>query len=580
MTRICFRDSRISGKVGPAMSIPGIEKEVARRRTFAIISHPDAGKTTLTEKLLLYGGAIHLAGAVKAKKNQKNTTSDWMELEKQRGISISTSVLQFDYGGNQINLLDTPGHKDFSEDTYRTLTAADAAVMLIDAAKGVEPQTRKLFEVCRMRGLPIFTFINKLDRPSRDPLDLIDELEKVLGIRSCPMAWPIGTGDRFRGVYDRISNEVLFFESADRANQSGRLEPKKIDANDPDFWKMLGGPREDLDEARELYETFRSENELLEFAGDKFDHAQVLAGQLTPVFFGSAMNNFGVERFLQRFIELAPTPVARTGVYEVKNGEPEKKLVEPTSDQFSGYFFKIQANMDPAHRDRVAFMRVCSGHFERNMEVTHARLEKKVKLSKPLNFFAQERVIVDDAWPGDIVGMLDTTGELRIGDTVCTTAGGAKVFEYQGVPRFSPEHFAQMIIKDPMKRKQLQKGLEQLAEEGVVQIYRQPGMGDKDPVLGAVGALQFEVLQHRLLGEYGVDTKIEKMGFVHARWVVGAGFNAEEFNRREDTRCLEDRDGQPVMLFKSDWGLRWATDNHKNLTFQTTAPEIRGTKKR
>jgi peptide chain release factor 3 len=557
-----------------------IETEVARRRTFAIISHPDAGKTTLTEKLLLYGGAIHLAGAVKAKKNQKNTTSDWMELEKQRGISISTSVLQFDYEGNQINLLDTPGHKDFSEDTYRTLTAADAAVMLIDAAKGVEPQTRKLFEVCRMRGLPIFTFINKMDRPTREPLDLIDELEKVLGIRSCPMAWPIGTGDRFRGIYDRLSNEVLFYQSADRANQSGRLAPKQIDANDPDFWKILGGPREDLDEAKELYETFRSENELLEFAGDPFNHEQVLAGQLTPVFFGSAMNNFGVERFLRRFIELAPTPVPRMGVFENKNAEPEKHLIEPTSSQFSGFFFKIQANMDPSHRDRVAFMRVCSGHFERNMEVTHARLAKKVKLSKPLNFFAQERVIVDDAWPGDIVGMLDTTGELRIGDTVCTTAGGAKVFEYQGVPRFSPEHFAQMIIKDPMKRKQLQKGLEQLAEEGVVQIYRQRGMGDKDPILGAVGALQFEVLQHRLQGEYGVDTKIEKLPFVHARWVVGPDLNAEAFDRREDTRCLEDRDGQPVILFKSDWSLRWATDNHKQLSFLTTAPEVRGSKKK
>ncbi len=561
------------------MAISPIEKEVERRRTFAIISHPDAGKTTLTEKLLLYGGAIHLAGAVKAKKNQKNTTSDWMELEKQRGISISTSVLQFDYHGNQINLLDTPGHKDFSEDTYRTLTAADAAVMLIDAAKGVEPQTRKLFEVCRMRGLPIFTFINKMDRPTREPLDLIDELEKVLGIRSCPMAWPIGTGDRFRGIYDRLSNEVLFYESADRANQSGRLEPRKIDANDPDFWKILGGPRNDLDEAKILYETFRSEIELLEFAGDAFDHSQVLAGKLTPVFFGSAMNNFGVERFLQRFIELAPKPVSRVAIFESRNGEIEKKLIEPTSDQFSSFIFKIQANMDPMHRDRVAFMRVCSGHFERNMEVTHSRLEKKVRLSKPLNFFAQERVIVDDAWPGDIVGMLDTSGELRIGDTLCNTVGGAKPFEYQGVPRFSPEHFAQMVIKDPMKRKQMQKGLEQLSEEGVVQIYRQIGMGDKDPILGAVGALQFEVLQHRLQGEYGVATKIEKLPFIHARWVVGEGIDADEFNRREDTRCLEDRDGQPVVLFKSDWGLRWATDNHKKLSFLTTAPEIRAPKK-
>lgn len=558
------------------MAIPNIEKEVERRRTFAIISHPDAGKTTLTEKLLLYGGAIHLAGAVKAKKNQKNTTSDWMELEKQRGISISTSVLQFDYHGNQINLLDTPGHKDFSEDTYRTLTAADAAVMLIDAAKGVEPQTRKLFEVCRMRGLPIFTFINKFDRPSREPLDLLDDLEKVLGIRSCPMSWPIGSGDRFRGVYDRLSNEILFFQTDGGANQAGRLEAKKISgANDPDLWKMLGGPRNDLDEAKELYSTFRDELELLETAGDPFNLEQVLAGKLTPVFFGSAMNNFGVERFLQRFIELAPKPVPR-----IVASEGGDLTIPPTSDQFSGFIFKIQANMDPMHRDRVAFMRICSGKFERNMEVTHSRLEKKVRLSKPLNFFAQERVIIDEAWPGDIVGMLDTTGELRIGDTLCSTDGSRKAFEYQGVPRFSPEHFAGVVIKDPMKRKQLQKGLEQLSEEGVVQIYRQRGMGDKDPVLGAVGALQFEVLQHRLLGEYGVDTKIEKMGFAHARWVVGEGLKPEEFDRREDTRCLEDRDGQPVILFKSDWSLRWAIDNHKTLEFRTTAPEIRGTGKK
>jgi peptide chain release factor 3 len=555
-----------------------IQEEVKRRRTFAIISHPDAGKTTMTEKLLLYGGAIHLAGAVKAKKNQKNTTSDWMEIEKQRGISISTSVLQFEYLDHQINLLDTPGHKDFSEDTYRTLTAADAAVMLIDAAKGVEPQTRKLFEVCRMRGLPIFTFINKFDRPARDPLDLLDELEKVLGIRSCPMSWPIGSGDRFRGVYDRLANEFMFFVTDGEANQSGRLESKKFTGpDDPGFLKTLGGPRDDMDEAEELYSTFKDEMELLEFAGDPFDLDQVLAGKLTPVFFGSAMNNFGVERFLQRFIELAPAPVPRQIAQETEAAPPA--TIDPDSERFSGFIFKIQANMDPMHRDRVAFMRVCSGRFERNMEVTHARLEKKVRLSKPLHFFAQERVIIEEAWPGDIIGMLDTTGELRIGDTLCTTGGGAKPFEYQGVPRFSPEHFAQVVIKDPMKRKQLQKGLEQLSEEGVVQVYRQRGMGDKDPVLGAVGALQFEVLQHRLLAEYGVQTVIEKLGFMHARWVVGSDLKPEEFDRREDTRCLEDRDGQPVILFKSDWSLRWATDNHKTLQFVTTAPPVRARKK-
>ena len=538
-----------------------LETEVKRRRTFAIISHPDAGKTTLTEKLLLYGGAIHLAGAVKAKKNQKNTTSDWMEIEKQRGISISTSVLQFDYLGNQINLLDTPGHKDFSEDTYRTLTAADAAVMLIDGAKGVEPQTRKLFEVCRMRGIPIFTFVNKMDRPSREPLDLIDELEKVLGIRSCPMSWPIGLGDRFRGVYDRVANEILFFQTDGEANQTGKLEAKKVSQLSDDVIPLLGGKRNDLDEAKLLYDTLKSELELVEFAGDAFDHKKVLAGQLTPVFFGSAMNNFGVQRFLERFIELAPMPAPR---------ETQDEIIEPVSDQFSGFIFKIQANMDPAHRDRVAFMRIVSGRFERNMDVTHARLNKKIRLSKPLNFFAQERVIIDEAWPGDIVGMLDTSGELRIGDTLCT----GKKIEFQGVPRFSPEHFCGVIIKDPMKRKQLQKGLDQLSEEGVVQIYRQRGMGDKDPVLGAVGALQFEVLQHRLMSEYGVEVKIDKLGFIHARWVTGTPFDPTQFER-QDSRCLEDRDGQPVVLFKSDWALRWAEDNHKHIQFLKTAPEVR-----
>ncbi len=542
-----------------------LEREVQRRRTFAIISHPDAGKTTLTEKLLLYGGAIHLAGAVKGKSNQKSTTSDWMEIEKQRGISISSSVLQFEYLGHQINLLDTPGHKDFSEDTYRTLTAADAAVMLIDAAKGVEPQTRKLFEVCRMRGIPIFTFMNKLDRPSRDPLDLIDELENVLGIRSCPMSWPIGSGDRFRGVYDRQSREVIYFQTDGVANvlQKDRLQDRRFDnLNDPDLLPSLGGARGDLHEAGELLDTLKAELELVEVAGDPFDHERVLKGQLTPVFFGSAMNNFGVQRFLERFIELAPAPAAR---------ETTTGIVEPKSEQFSGFIFKIQANMDPSHRDRVAFMRVCSGHFERGMKVKHARLKRDVTLSKPLNFFAQERVIVDEAWPGDILGLLDTSGDLRIGDTLCN----GKPVEYQGVPRFSPEHFAMLLIKDPLKRKQLQKGLEQLSEEGVVQVYRQRDLGDKDPILGAVGALQFEVLQHRLAAEYGAETKIERVPFLHARWVEGK-LQPDEFDRRDDTRCLLDRDNQFVLLFKSDWALRWTEENHKELTLLKNAPLKQG----
>lgn len=544
-----------------------LNKEVARRRTFAIISHPDAGKTTLTEKLLLYGGAIHLAGAVRAKANQRHTTSDWMEIEKQRGISVSSSVLQFEYQGVQINLLDTPGHKDFSEDTYRTLTAADAAVMLIDAAKGVETQTRKLFEVCRMRGIPIFTFMNKLDRPSREPLDLIDELEKVLGMRSCPMSWPIGLGDRFRGVYDRRSNEVLFFQTEGEANVKGRLAPKKVSGvDDPTFIDLMNGARGDLGDGQEVLDQLRAELELLEYAGDPFSLEKVLAGQLTPVFFGSAMNNFGIQRFLEQFIEIAPPPAPRATATEI---------IEPTESRFSGFIFKIQANMDPSHRDRVAFMRICSGKFTRGMAVKHARLNKEFKLSRPLHFFAQERVIIDEAWPGDIVGLLDTSGDLRIGDTLCE----GKRFEYEGVPRFSPEHFAGILIKDPMKRKQMKKGLDQLAEEGVVQVYKQIGLGDKDPVLGAVGALQFEVLEHRLKGEYNVDVIIERLPYIHARWVQGDAVNneylAKEFGRREDSKHLEDRDGQPVILFKSDWGLRWAEDNYKNLKFLKTAPMIR-----
>ncbi|MDR3608615.1 MAG: peptide chain release factor 3 [Oligoflexia bacterium] len=565
----------------PIAPIAPIAKEVARRRTFAIISHPDAGKTTLTEKLLLYGGAIHLAGAVRAKANQRHTTSDWMEIEKQRGISISSSVLNFEYQGFQINLLDTPGHKDFSEDTYRTLTAADAAVMLIDAAKGVEPQTRKLFEVCRMRGIPIFTFMNKLDRPSREPFDLLEELEKVLGIRSCPVTWPLGSGDRFRGVYDRHANDVLLFQTEGEANVKGKLAPRGVTGvDDPAIRGMMAD--------EQTYEQFKSEIELLEMAGDPFDLEQVLKGQLTPVFFGSAMNNFGVERFLQRFIELAPSPSARPAILcnlvgnlpanqsgdGRENGGTE--LIEPTDERFSGFIFKIQANMDPAHRDRVAFMRVCSGKFARNMNVKHARLNKDVKLARPLNFFAQERVIIEEAWPGDIVGLLDTSGDLRIGDTLCD---GGK-FEYQGVPRFSPEHFAGVTILDPMKRKQLQKGLDQLAEEGVVQIFRQRGFGDKDPILGAVGALQFEVLQARLKSEYSVDVRIERLPYIHARWAVGPGLDPDYFERREDSRCLEDRDGQPVILFKSDWGLRYAQENNPKLQFLTVAPTLRSPAKK
>jgi len=400
-------------------------------------------------------------------------------------------------------------------------------------------------------------------------MDLLDELEKVLGIRSCPMTWPIGMGDRFLGVYDRRAREVLLFQTEGEANVKGKLAPTQLTGvDDPELLPLLGGPRNDLDEARELRDQLQAEIDLLEIAGDPYDREKVLAGQLSPVFFGSAMNNFGVQRFLERFIDLAPAPGPRPS-----SAGP----IDPVETPFSGFIFKIQANMDPSHRDRVAFMRVCSGKFERNMPARHVRLGKEVKLSKPLHFFAQERVVIEQAWPGDIVGMLDTSGELRIGDTLCAAK---PPFEFAGVPRFSPEHFAGVLIVDPLKRKQLGKGLEQLSEEGVVQVYRQRGMGDKDPVLGAVGALQCEVLQHRLRAEYGVESRIEKMPFIHARWVVThedqtpPSSELDEFGRREDSRCLEDRDGLPVLLFKSDWALRWAADNHKDWKFLTTAPRI------
>jgi len=539
-----------------------LEREIQRRRTFAIISHPDAGKTTLTEKLLLYSGAIHLAGAVKSKKAHRSTTSDWMELEKQRGISVSSTVLQFEFHGTQINLLDTPGHKDFSEDTYRTLMAADAAVMLIDAAKGVEPQTRKLFEVCRMRGIPIFTFVNKMDRPGREPLDLVDELEKVLGIRSCPMTWPLGSGDRFKGVYDRENAQVLLYDSGGIATVTERLEAEKVSVSGPEdkkFLDILSGPQNDQHEGEELHEQLKAEMELLDVAGDAFDAERILNGELTPIYFGSALSNFGVESFLRSFIGIAPPPGPRKST--------EGAAVPPSRSDFSAFIFKIQANMDPKHRDRVAFMRICSGVFKRNCSAKHPRIKKEVKLSQPLNFFGQERVLVEEAWPGDILGIVDTTGTLRIGDTLCL----GKPFRFEPIPSFSPEFFGKVFISDPMKRKQLKKGLDQLAEEGVVQVYAQWGLGDKDPILGAVGALQFEVLSFRLKGEYGVDIKIERLPYTHARWMEGS-LDLEAVNRREDSLCLEDRDGLPVVLFRSDWALRWAEDHYEGVKFLTTAP--------
>ncbi|MGA7990065.1 MAG: peptide chain release factor 3 [Thermoanaerobaculia bacterium] len=517
--------------------------EVARRRTFAIISHPDAGKTTLTEKLLLYGGAIHLAGSVKTRKSQRHTTSDWMELERQRGISITTSVLQFPYRGHHVNLLDTPGHNDFSEDTYRTLAAADAAVMLIDSAKGVEPQTIKLFEVCRMRRIPVVTFINKLDRAGKDPLDLMDEIERVLGIPCHPVTWPIGSGPDFEGVYDRWAKTLLKYERGDAA-KGERVAPVHVASlDDPELVRSIRA---------ESRATLVSELELLE-AGRPFAREAFLAGEVTPVFFGSAVNDFGVEPFLVRFLDLAPSPLPRTST---------SGPVDPTMPRFSGFVFKIQANMDPAHRDRVAFVRIVSGKFTRGMEATHARTGKTLKLAKPLQFLAQERTLVEEAWAGDILGLWDP-GNLRIGDSLAAETA----IEYEGIPRFSPEFFNRVVMLDPSKRKQLKKGLDQLSEEGAVQVFHDAERLERDPVLGAVGVLQFEVIQHRLRAEYGAEVSYARLPFTLARWVEGEGFDPKRFDDPPSVASLVDLEGRPLVLFQSFWHLERAQRENPTLKF-------------
>ncbi len=522
--------------------------QIKRRRTFAIISHPDAGKTTLTEKLLLYGGAIHLAGSVKARRASKYATSDWMELERQRGISVTSSVLQFEYNGFAVNLLDTPGHQDFSEDTYRTLSAADAAVMLIDGAKGVEAQTIKLFKVCRQRGIPIFTFVNKLDRESRSPIDLLDEIEKVLGIRSSPINWPVGSGSTFRGVFDRRKNQLMLFQAGGH-HGTREVGMQLRGGDDPAIREIIGDS---------AHAQLTEDLALLDIAGDPFDHARVLKGELSPVFFGSAMNNFGVQPFLEDFLELAPAPSG----YTTLSGR-----VEPDFPRFSGFVFKIQANMDPSHRDRIAFLRVCSGRFTKGMNARLVRLDKELRLANPQQFMAQERTQVEEAYAGDIIGLFDP-GHFRIGDTLCE----GEPFEFLGIPRFSPEYFGRLRIKDAMRRKQMEKGLEQLAQEGAVQVFYTPGLGMKDPIVGAVGQLQFDVLKFRLEHEYGVEPILDSMPFTCARWIEGPGYNPHDLERNDALTCLEDRDGRPVVLFRSEWALNWTKQNFPKLVFHETAP--------
>ena len=527
-----------------------LAEAVDRRRNFAIISHPDAGKTTLTEKLLLYGGAIQQAGAVKARGEQRKVTSDWMELEKQRGISITSTVLQFDYSGTTVNLLDTPGHQDFSEDTYRTLAAADNAVMLEDAAKGLEPQTRKLFEVCRMREIPIFTFINKMDRPGRDPLSLLDEIESELGLTPWAVNWPIGSGELFRGVIDRRSRRVVLFSRAERGKQS---EEQVLDLDDPQLSELVEA---------DLLAQAVEDLELLEAAGAELDLELVHAGELTPVFFGSAMTNFGVRPFLDAFMDMAQKPVARIGT----DGP-----VDPLRSDFSGFVFKLQANMDPRHRDRVAFVRVCSGRFEKDMAVRHARTGRTIRLSRPQKLFGQDRAVVEDAYPGDVIG-LNNPGMFSIGDTLYT---GSKI-EYEGIPCFSPEIFSWLRNPNPSAFKNFRKGVNELREEGAVQILYDIDESKRDPILAAVGQLQLEVVQHRLENEYGVETRLESLGFQVARWVTGGWSSLERIGRIFNCKTVRDAWNRPVLLFKNEWNLNQLVEEHPDLDLSTVAPVVSG----
>jgi peptide chain release factor 3 len=523
-----------------------LAQEVSKRRNFAIISHPDAGKTTLTEKLLLYGGAIHQAGAVKARGEQRKVTSDWMEMEKQRGISITSTVLQFAYNDFQINLLDTPGHQDFSEDTYRTLAAADNAVMLIDAAKGLEPQTRKLFEVCKLRKLPIFTFINKLDRPGREPLELLDEIEQELGLQTYAVNYPIGMGDNFKGVFDRRESAYHLFEKI--AHGSKEIPEKIIKQGNPLIEEYLD---------KQLYYHSKEELEIVKQIGTEFDLEKIHAGEITPVFFGSAMTNFGVKLFLEAFLEYALKPTPR------KSSEGE---LDPTYPDFTGFVFKLQANMDPKHRDRVAFVRVCTGKFEKDMNVNHARTGKTIRLSRPQKLFAQGRESIEEAYPGDVIG-LNNPGVFAIGDTIYL----GKKIEYEGIPCFSPELFAYLKNPNPSKFKQFQKGIQQLQEEGAVQIMYSANEFIREPILAAVGQLQFEVVQFRMLSEYGVETNLEPLPYNLARWVTDGWDALSNVGRLFNTITVKDIWNRPVLLFKNEWNVQQVQSDHPNFKLSAIA---------
>ena len=516
--------------------------EIKKRRTFAIISHPDAGKTTLTEKFLLYGGAINQAGSVKGKATAKHAVSDWMDIEKERGISVTSSVLQFQYGGCCINILDTPGHQDFSEDTYRTLMAADSAVMVIDASKGVEAQTRKLFKVCAMRHIPIFTFINKMDREARDTFELLDEIEQELGIPTCPVNWPIGSGKQFAGVYDRAGKKIELFEDTMKGTRMGTV--KEVELDSPEASSYV---------SEEALELLKEEVELLDGASAAFDQEEVDAGQLSPVFFGSALMNFGVETFLNHFLSMTSSPLPRMS---------DQGLVDPMEEKdFSAFVFKIQANMNKAHRDRIAFMRICSGEFEAGMDAWHVQGGKKVRLSQPQQMMASERKMIDKAYGGDIIGIFDP-GIFSIGDTLTSSD---KKFAYEGIPTFAPEHFARVRQVNTMKRKQFIKGINQIAQEGAIQIFQEFNTGMEEIIVGVVGVLQFDVLKYRLNHEYNVEIILENLPYEYIRWIENPEINLEELRGTSDMKKVKDLKGRPLLLFINSWSIGMTLDRNEGL---------------
>ena len=519
-----------------------LQEEIARRRTFAIISHPDAGKTTLTEKFLLYGGAINLAGSVKGRKTARHAVSDWMEIEKERGISVTSSVLQFQYDGKCINILDTPGHQDFSEDTYRTLMAADSAVMVIDGSKGVEAQTIKLFKVCVLRHIPIFTFINKMDREARDPFDLMDEIENVLGIATCPVNWPIGSGKSFKGVYDRKSQKISTFRAADAGQRE--VETKELDWESPEAEKEIGPF---------ALQQLKDDVELLDGAGQELDMEEVTGGKLSPVFFGSALTNFGIQTFLEHFLAMTMPPEPRLS---------DAGIIDPAEEPFSAFVFKIQANMNKAHRDRIAFMRICSGKYEAGMEVNHVQGGKKIRLAQSTQMMAQERTIVEEAFAGDIIGVFDP-GIFSIGDTLCLSD---RKYAFEGIPTFAPEHFARLRQADTMKRKQFVKGVNQIAQEGAIQIFQEIHSGMEESIVGVVGVLQFDVLMYRLKNEYNVEASLEMLPYEYIRWIENKDeVDVERINGTSDMKRITDLKGNPLLLFVNSWSVGMVEERNPGL---------------